>query len=172
MSETTTAPAGVATTVAVDMFPPLLRERLEKYRIIMPEVALAFDRIMVWPLDDKDQMEKIGEIFVPQAAKEKFGSQRGVLLKAGPRAWDELYSAGIELGHVVITTRLSPWERAYATPIGIQRVLTLRASEVIGSEDLEQAFMDGRMSIVRDAHGVHAIDDRPRILPPTHDEGI
>lgn len=173
MSETTTASAGATSgSVAVDLFPPLLRERLEKYSIIMPNIAATFDRIMVTPLDDKDQVDKIGSIVVSQQMKEKLGSARGLLIKAGPKAMDYLYAAGIELGHIVVVSRLSFWERTYATKVGIQRVLNLRAGEILGSEDLEEAFMDAKLSVVRDAQGVHCIDDRPIIYPPTHHEGI
>lgn len=156
----------------VNLYPDLLAERVQKYNVIMPPWAPVYDRLLLYPLEDADQPEKVGSIFTPTSTKTKHGARRGLLVKAGARALEELYSHGIELGHVLIAAHLTPWEREYATPQGLARVLVLRTPDIVGSEDLEQDLAAGRLWLARDSNGRVELADRLRVDPAGNDEGI
>lgn len=153
---------------------PLLTERMQHFAIEAPSFAPIFDRIFVYPLDIRDQVDKTaGGIIIPDEAKARYGAQRGVLLKAGPKAIEQLYGHGVELGHIVVTARLSPWERKYSGRDGKpHRVLVLRASEVVGSEDLAAKYESGELYMEMDQAGCVALHERTRVDPPENDEGI
>lgn len=163
----------------VPIEPPLLKARIEAYKVPLPPFQPVTDRILVYPLQKADQPDMTaGGIVVADVTKNKVGAQRGLLVRAGPIAIEQLYSHGIALGHIVITARLSPWERSYLDIKGHPHsVLVLRASEVVGSEDLLTAFDRGDlwMEMARTSGEVLICDresDRERKDVPGGDEGI
>ena len=151
---------------------PLLLHRVEQFKITLPKGRPVFDRIFVYPLEDKDQSEKIdgSALYKPTSAKNKLGASRGVLVKAGIRALEQLWSHGIELGHIVLTARLSPWQREYEGKGTIHTVLVLRASEVVSSEDLEEDILDECIGFTY-IGGELSFTDRNRTDPPLDEEG-
>lgn len=157
----------------IDLMPPLLVERVAKYDVSLPNFAPVFDRILVYPLEAADQADKIGSIVVPTQAKDKFGAERGLIIAAGARAHEELYSHGIEVGHIVVVAKFSPWRRSYATAKGVKSVLMLRSADIVGSEDVETAYQNGTLWLERDAStGQVEVADRGRIDPSQTEEGI
>jgi len=129
----------------VSLMPPLLKARLEYYKAEMPPWAPTYDRILVYPLRDTDMPLKTESgLYLPQDdnTKDQLGSQRGLLVAAGPKALEQLYSHGIALGHLVLCARHSPWGRKYISRERkiIHKVLVLRASEIVASEDLLNAY--------------------------------
>lgn len=155
--------------------PPKLLQRMEELKIELPLFTPIFDRIFVYPLDKAQQPESTsGGIILPDQMRAKLGAQRGVLIMAGPRAVEQLWSHGVCIGDIVVTARLSPWERTYfSKDHRPHRVLVLRASEVVGSEDLLTAYNDGDLRMVMDEEtGRVTVSDRERVDPPESDEGI
>jgi co-chaperonin GroES (HSP10) len=154
--------------------PPKLAQRMKDHGIELPPFAATFDRIFVYPLDKATQADTTaGGIVIPNEHKQKLAAQLGVLVSAGPKAVEELYGYGISLGDIVVTARLSPWERAYLSKAGRpHRILLLRAAEVVGSEDLAQALESGELYMQMDHEGHVTIAERERIDPPTGDEGV
>lgn len=152
---------------------PLLAHRIEEYGLVFPSTRPVFDRIFVFPLESDSDNEKFegSSLYKSEKSKARLGASRGVLIKAGMGALEQLWSHGIELGHIVLTARLSPWERSYAARGRIYSVLVLRASEVVGSEDLEMDVAEGCVNYRWGEDGRLELAER-RIDPPTHDEGI
>ena len=155
----------------VAMEPPLLKERIEKLDIVMPTFAPITDRVFVWQLPETEAVDKVGSLHVPEVAKRRHNGQVGILLKAGARAWEELYSHGIEPGHIVLYALFSPRVRTYASPKGVHEVVLMRAGDIIGSEDLNDAYAAGSLWLTRDSTtGRVELNDRDRIDPAQADD--
>jgi hypothetical protein len=162
-----------------DAQPNLLLERLKELQtkagFKMPPCQPVYDRVFIYPTDGLDQDEKIAgtSLYRPSSDKTSLGASRGVLIAAGLKALDQLYGHGIELGHIVWFARLSPWQRQYEGDKRIERIVILRASEVVGSEDLMTAMLRGQVEVgVDDSDGRHVLVDRKRRDPEETDEGI
>ena len=168
--------------MTMPVMPAKLRERLKFYDKKMPHFAPAFDRVFIIPLDDADQLETTGtggvELVVPDEVKAKLGAQRGLLVAAGAKAYEQLYSMGIGLGDRVYTMRFSRFERTYQSKEDrrFYRVQIATAGEVMGSEDLYDQFEAGEMFMEMDADGNVTLSDReetrPRNDPPPRDYGV
>ncbi len=161
-------------TVDFPHIPPHLEARMKEYGIELPSFAPVFDRVFVYPLDRADQPDATaGGIILPEVTKARLGAQRGVLVAAGPKAVEQLYSHGVVLGDIVISARLSPWERSYASSAGnVHRVLVLRSEDIVGCEDLLRAYSSGELRLVMDEGGHVQLSDRERIDPGTDERSI
>lgn len=152
---------------------PLLLHRLKQFGIPLLKGRPAYDRILVYPLEDKDLNDKIegSVLYKPQQSKDLYGSSRGIIVKAGLRALEQMWSHGMELGHIVLVARLSPWERKYDAKGGVHKVMVLRASEIVLSEDTEEDVFDGCLEFEY-LDGRLSFKDRERTDPDETDEGI
>ncbi len=152
---------------------PLLAERVEKFGIVLPRARPVYDRMFVYPLEGRDESDTFAGtgIIKPKESKDLYGASRGVLVKAGMGALELLWSHGVELGHIVLVARLSPWVRKYEGKGKIHQVLVLRASELVGSDDLENDVIEGHVGFSC-VDGRLEILDRPRRDPEENDEGI
>jgi len=153
---------------------PLLAHRIAQFGISLPKTRPVFDRIFVYPLEGKEETETFEgtSIVKPTKSKDLYSASKGILVKAGLGALDILWSHGIEIGHIVLVARLSPWERKYEGKKSIHKVQVLRASEVVGSDDLEDDVIDGAIKFEFNEDMRLAIADRERIDPEETDEGI
>lgn len=160
--------------IRIPLRPAKLEARMKEHGIEFPRFAPAFDRVFVYPLDKQTQPDATaGGIILAEQVKQKLVAQVGVLIMAGPKAIEELYGHGISLGDVVVTARLSPWERTYFSKANRpHRILLLRASEIVGSEDLLDAYESGELHMEMNSDGRVTVADRERIDPPQGDEGI
>jgi co-chaperonin GroES (HSP10) len=160
--------------IRIPLRPKKLEDRMKEHGIEFPRFAPAFDRVFVYPLDKQTQPDATaGGIILAEQVKQKLVAQVGVLIMAGPKAIEELYGHGISLGDVVVTARLSPWERTYFSKENRpHRILLLRAAEIVGSEDLLEAYESGELHMEMDNSGRVSVADRERIDPPHGDEGI
>lgn len=172
MNATATQPVQLPRNMVVPTMTPLLKARIEAYKAAMPPFAPVYDRIFVYPLDDKDLDEKTDSgLYVPDSTRDQVGAQRGILMAAGAKALEQLYSHGIGIGHIVITARLSPWARKYLARGVPHFVLTLRASEVVASEDLLRAYEKGDVWLEMTPEGEVQLCDRESSRRPTEAEG-
>lgn len=149
----------------VPLHPPKLKARLEHFKIRPPTFMPTFDRIFVAPLKAEDLPENAPDatasgIVVPETTKSVMASQIGLLVAAGPKAIEELYSYGIGLGDIVVTARFSPHERRYFSGGRMSSVLILRAAEVVGCEDLATAFDKGDLWYEMQPDGKVIVCDR------------
>lgn len=161
---------------------PLLLHRLKQFHVPLPKLQPVYDRIVVYPLvsentdgegPKKGRKMANGVLYAPGQATDKLDAGRGLLARAGMGALEQLWSHGIEVGHIVLTARLSPWERRFETQDGtIREVMLLRASEVVGSEDLEDDIAEGLVDFEWGEDGRLRIKDTNRADPPENDEGI
>lgn len=166
-------------TIVIPVNPPRLKARMEFYKAVMPPFAPLFDRVFIYPLDDADQADTTaGGIVVPQQVKDKFGAQRGIIIAAGPKAIEHLYSGGVGLGDIVYTARFSRWERQYqARDKSFHRVLICTAGEITASQDLFDDFEKGDLWYELDVEeGTVTVHDREntreRNDPPPRDYGV
>lgn len=167
-------------TVPIPVMPAKLKERLGYYKKKAPHFAPAFDRVFIIPLEDADQADTTaGGIVIAQEIKDKMGAQRGLLVAAGAKALEELYSMGIGLGDRVYTMRFSRFVRQYQSLEDKQfyKVQVCTAGEVMGSEDLYRAFADGEYEyrLDLDTGSVEICDrenERPRNDPAPRDYGV
>ena len=152
---------------------PLLIHRIKQFKIALPTGRPVYDRIYVYPLGDKDSDERYDgtSIIKAQRVQDKYTASRGVIVKAGIGALEQMWSHGVELGHIVLVARLSPWERKYEAAGAEHSVLVLRSSEIVASEDLEQDVMSECVGLSYGTDGRLSFDDRARTDPPENDEG-
>jgi hypothetical protein len=152
---------------------PLLLHRLQQFDIPLPKGRPVYDRIYVYPLEGRDQGDKFegSLLYKPEQSKDLYGASRGVIVKAGIKALEQMWSHGIELGHMVIVARLSPWERKYEGKGRIHKVMVLRASEIVSSEDTEEDVLEGCLGFEY-ADGRLSFADRSRTDPDETDEGM
>lgn len=150
--------------VTLSVMPNMLRERLKFYDKKMPHFAPAFDRVFVIPLEDADQQDTTAAgLHLAQETKTKMGAQRGLLVAAGAKAMEELYSMGIGLGHRVMTMRFSRWQRTYQSKEDkrFYQVLICTAGEIAASEDLYDQLEKGELFFELDVEsGSVCIEDR------------
>lgn len=164
----------VTASVKIPLLTPLLEMRMATYGIELPKFHPVFDRCLVYPVDKADQPQATsGGIVLAEQTKQRLGAQRGVLIMAGPRAYEQLYSHGISIGDIVISARLSPWERQYFSDTHRpHRVLVMRAGDIVGSEDFKTALDRGDLRLLMDvANGAVTVDGRERSDPEDDIEG-
>lgn len=159
-------------TVKIPLMNATLESRMAKYGLVMPTFAPTYDRIFVHPLPNDDQPDTTsGGIVIPTVTKDSANAQRGVLLMAGPTAIEQLYSHGISLGDIVITSRFSPLQRKYFShdrKPGV--VLIARAAEIVGSEDLLTKLQSGEFTVTMDESGHTRLNDSEIIIPPNTED--
>jgi hypothetical protein len=145
------------------MIPARLKARLEHYKAEMPPWYPVFDRIFVYPLEDNDQPDKVGSSLHPGAGEE--GDLAPAWASSSPRARRRSSSCTATAsvsGDIVLTARLSPWERQFVSPkTGTPHILlVLRASEIVGSMDLLAAYEKGDLWVQMNADGTVDVADR------------
>jgi len=170
----TTLPVEVPRPQQIPIMPPRLKARLEFYKAELPPWYPVFDRIFVYPLENEDEKTASG-LYIPKVTNKEVGVGVGFIVAAGPRALEQLYAHGMGLGDIVLTARLSPWERKF---IGRKSkephtVLVLRASEIVGSIDLLDAYEKQDMWLEMKPNGRVNLADRhsarESINPPDAD---
>lgn len=151
---------------------PLLEKRIKEFDIALPRTRPAFDRVFVYPLAGKtnDETFEGTSIIKPKVSRDKLDAARGVLVKAGLKALEHLWSHGFELGHIVLFARFSPWQYRYERAKRMHDVVIVRTSELVGSEDLEEDVISGDMRLNVSEDGVVCWEDRPRVDPEENDE--
>lgn len=131
----------------VDLHPKLLVERLAKYKAAVPPFVAEWDRVYVYPLAGKKDIDTSGAVpaamtttkeglYVPASTQETYDQQVGIIVTMGPKAIEQCYSVGTEIGHIVVTNRLSRWQKRYQ---GADRqeheVIIVTAAEITGNFD-------------------------------------
>ena len=146
---------------------------MKQYGIELPAFHPVFDRCLVYPLEKADQPDSTaGGVILAEQTKQRLGAQRGVLIMAGPKAYEQLYGHGIAIGDIVITARLAPWERGYFSETKRpHRVLVLRAADIVGSEDFKSQLDAGELHMAMDEDGFVHVGDRCRLDPEEDVEG-
>lgn len=151
----------------VPLVPPRLKERMGFYKVPMPSFAPTFDRCLVYPLSLALRggagvtETTAGGIVIPEQTRERFSAHQGLLLRAGVKAVEQLYSHGIGLGDIVLVTRFAPWQRAYFAEGKEHSVYIVRASDIAGSDDLATAFDKGDFFMEMDpVSGIVELTDR------------
>jgi len=127
--------------------PPLLAKKREQYQLIhdLWDYAATWSYCFVVQLKAHHGEGKTyvdgGAIVMPDKHADhlQHSNARGVLISAGPQALDQLNSVGIDIGHTVLTSRMS----AYYTHAGSLHTepkgyITVLAGEIRGS--LESAM--------------------------------
>lgn len=133
----------------------------------------SFERVFVWqlPMIEGDFAGSGSKILMPETTKsrEKFGAPRGILISAGLRAQDIMYSHGIEIGHIVTFIRVAPFHFRYDRINGKDHhLIILNVGDICGSDDLATELRDERVITVRSPEGEHHLeyqDERPITKP-------
>lgn len=135
--------------------PELLDERRLEY--LIPNGAFgvypAFDKVLVWQLSTKksNTYAEGGIIQMPDnvIAAKRITAPRGVIVSAGLKAMDALYSTGIEVGHIVRFKKLAPFCMPIEEIDGHElTVMEVRDGDIAGSEDMAQQIHSKRGKIV------------------------
>lgn len=129
----------------------LLDFRVRKWAIPPVTWQPIDNQVVVWRLPPLAL--SAGGLVIPES--EQSPNVKGVLMAAGPRAWDTLHSNGIELGHVVIFSRFAGWETHDNTPEFMRnnQVLILKDKDILGSDDLKAAMDAGKVKYVQGTDG-------------------
>jgi co-chaperonin GroES (HSP10) len=133
---------------------PRLKARCQEVGVDPPTFQPLDNNVAVWRLPDLEMSR--GGIVVP--AQHRDAHIKGILMAAGPRARDTLFSNGIQLGDIVIWARFAGWEthdKTAKTALNDQFVI-LKDRDIIGSDDLRVDLASGRAKYVLDpATGRH-----------------
>lgn len=100
-----------------------------------------FDRVYIWQISLKsgETFSEGGKILMPERtlAYQRDTAPRGILISAGLKAMDALYSTGFELGHIVRFKKLSPFIMPVAEIDGSElTVMVVRDGDIVSSEDM------------------------------------
>lgn len=163
-------------SIKVPMMPPRLKARLEFFKITPPNFAPVYDRIFVCPIVEKGNDQTAGGIVLAETTRDGLSAQRGLLMAAGAKAIEQLYAHGLTVGDIVVCVRFSPHLRKYMVKGHMHEMLVLRASEVMGGEDLQAAYDSGDKWLEMDAEGNVELCDREggrsRVDPEDNPEGF
>lgn len=155
---------------------------MKRYGFELPPFAAVFDRVLVVPLGDADQPTTTadGLLVIPPVSRERAGAQIGVIVSAGVKAIEQLYSHGIGIGDIVLLARFSEWPKAYFDKQGRPwQVLILQAGEIAASLDLKSELDLGDIwyEMNQDSGKIHVHENggnatsSGRVDPPTIDIG-
>lgn len=160
MSKTATLPVEAPRPQGIKILPPRLKARLEKFKAEMPPWYPVFDRVFVYPLQFSEEKTESG-LYIPQSLNKDVNVGLGLIVGAGMKAIEELYGHGMSIGDIVLTARLSPWERKFIsrTTKEPHTVLILRASECVASMDLLDAFEKGDLCMEMTPDGRVQLND-------------
>ena len=158
----------------VPLLPPQLEVNMKQYDIEMPPFYPVYDRVLIYPVEvaaGQPDTTKAG-LVIPEYSKKRANAQTGVLIAAGVKAREQLYSHGIELGDVVVMARFSHWERNYFGASGNpHRVYILQAGEIVGSVGLKHRLDRNEIWMEMDRSGKVLFHERERNDPPQIDLG-
>lgn len=135
--------------------PELLDKRRLEYKI--PNGAFdiypAFDKVLVWQVSttEGNTYTKGGSIIMPDQiiAAKRNTAPRGIIVSAGLKAMDALYSTGIEVGHFVRFKKLAPFMMVVEEIDGVElTVMEVRDGDIAGSEDMAKDFHSRKGKIV------------------------
>lgn len=135
----------------------LLQRRCREHGIDTASFQVTDDNVLVWRFPPLDMSP--GGIVIPEDARSPH--VRGILIGWGPRAADHLWSNGYEEGHIVIWKRFAGWEVNDRTPEAKRgnNFLFIKASDMLGSDDLGEQIRSGQASYVR-IEGRHVLQRR------------
>lgn len=161
--------------VKLPLLPPKLEARMKQYGFELPNFAAIYDRVLIYPLDKKDQPDMTaGGIVLAAETKNRATAQRGVIVSAGVRALEELFAHGLGIGDVVVWARFSNWPRTYfdSRTGHPHTVYIVQAGEIAASEDLKRDLDGGVLFYEIDTEtGKTNVAERERVDPPTKDLG-
>jgi hypothetical protein len=136
--------------------PPLLEEMRQRYGITdgFFKVQACFDRIHVFPIEGLvsggDKFQEGGLIVKTERAQsaDLMEAPRGIIISAGLSALDALRSNGIDLGHTIMLQRNAVYQPEVDRILGVsKRMRILIAGDISGSENLAQAYRDGKVQV-------------------------
>jgi hypothetical protein len=155
----------------IPLVPALLMQKIEKFAIALPPMGAIGDRVFVYPLPESESAHKVGSIHLAPTTTKKYTAHKGVIVKMGARAHEELFSHGIELGHTVLTAKFTPTEHEYVADGKVHTVLLMRSGDIQASEELDSAYAAGDAWLTRDERtGRVELNDRDRIDPVQSDD--
>lgn len=154
---------------ALNLPPRLEAKRIELGMIDNLFRQATFHRVFVWQLPGKETYGESG-LAVPLAFQKYYRQSTpiGVIISAGAIAMDHLWSHGIEVGDTANFVRLSPKRILVDAPAGTEdHYIVCVASDIIGSQELDEAFHEGRAKYVWDEKlGKHVLEmDGKRRVP-------
>jgi hypothetical protein len=127
--------------------PELLDNRRLEY--LIPNGAFesypGFDKVYIWQISTKESntYQKGGQIVMPDniIAAKKNTAPRGIIISAGLKAMDSLYSTGFELGHIIRFKKFAPFVMPVEDIDGHElTVMVVRDGDIEASEDMATAI--------------------------------
>lgn len=134
--------------------PEILDSRRLQY--LIPNGAFeaypAFDKVFIWQLSttEGETYAKGGSIIMPDKviAAKRNTAPRGIIVSAGLKAMDALYSTGIEIGHIIRFKKFAPFILEVDNIDGhALTVMVMRDGDVEASEDMATAINSRKASI-------------------------
>lgn len=124
-----------------------------------------FDKVYIWQLStvEGNTYAKGGMIVMPDQiiAAKRNTAPRGVLVSAGLKAMDALYSSGFEIGHIVRFKKMAPFIQPVETIDGHElTVMVIRDGDIVSSEDLASSIHSRNTKIVNVAADKNTYDYR------------
>jgi hypothetical protein len=136
--------------------PPLLDQRRIAYGIVdrcFTDHHAVNDIVLVWQIEQFEGT-KYGDTMIeaPEQAKarERLECGRGIIVSAGLKALDELYSHGMSVGHIVNVGKHAPRRiRVDVVSGNPQYLLKIHPGDIADSEDLAKMLSSGSIVVQR-----------------------
>jgi co-chaperonin GroES (HSP10) len=125
-----------------------LKLRCKEVGVDPPTYQPMDNNCVVWRMPDLEMSR--GGIVIPAAHRD--AHIKGILMAAGPRARDVLFSNGIQLGDIVIWARFAGWEthdKTHSKDLPDSFII-LKDRDILGSDDLRVELASGKARYVLD----------------------
>lgn len=161
----------------------LLEQAIKQYSIPPWPYEASYDRVIVFSVPEDKAARKT---FIEGGVVEKIDARnvyeqeetpRGIVVSAGLKAKDVMFSHGMGLGHMVWVARLSPWRHQVDRDANGKDIefLFLRVGDIVGSETLKEFLRKGHVTEDMTEEGQHKFVCNgvaiPRFDPPSWVDG-
>lgn len=150
--------------------PKLLDDR--RHEFLIPNGAFesypGFDKVYIWQISTKssETYQEGGSIIMPDQiiAAKRNTAPRGIIVSAGLKAMDSLYSTGFEIGHIVRFKKFAPFIMPVEDIDGHELcVMVVRDGDIEASEDMASQINAKRGEIVNVSEDGKSYDFRYKL---------
>lgn len=147
----------------------LLEKRIKEFNIPKWPGQVSYDRILLYMLRyEDDAIVKGSSIIMPEeySLKNK-KTNRGIIVGAGPLALDVIRGNGMDLGHIVLSTRYGEWDQTVEEKLEDGKVnktefRICRDCDIAWSEDTMRMLDSGELILEkRDGKHQYALIGKP-----------
>ncbi len=142
--------AKMAPPGGIPAIPELLEQRRLQYGITDAAFAVRaqFENVYVHQIATHDQETTDGGIMLADSTRKRLlhSAPRGIIVSAGARALECLWSNGMDLGYIVDLIQVVPYRREIDMTLDLY-LLIIKAGDIVGSEDTRRLETEGKLRL-------------------------